>query len=43
MKLKSKPLLLVEDDSVDAMTVKRALRELHVINPIEHVENGEVV
>jgi len=41
MKLKSKPLLLVEDDSVDAMTVKRALKELHVINPLEHVENGE--
>ena len=33
--------MLVEDDSVDAMTVRRAIRELHVANPLEHVENGE--
>ena len=37
----SKPILLVEDDQVDAMTVKRALRELHVTNRVDTVENGE--
>lgn len=37
----SKPILLVEDDQVDAMTVKRALKEIHVTNPVDTVENGE--
>ena len=37
----SKPILLVEDDSVDAMTVKRALKELNVTNPLVHTLNGE--
>lgn len=41
MRIKNKPILLVEDDQVDAMTVKRALKELHVTNPLAHVENGE--
>lgn len=41
MRLTSKPILLIEDDSVDAMTVKRALKELRVSNPLQHVENGE--
>ncbi|HEY3327815.1 MAG TPA: response regulator [Novimethylophilus sp.] len=41
MRIKNKPILLVEDDQVDAMTVKRALKELHVTNPVTHVENGE--
>lgn len=41
MRIKNKPILLVEDDQVDAMTVKRALKELHVTNPLVHVENGE--
>lgn len=41
MKITSKPILLVEDDQVDAMTVKRALKELHVTNPLVHRENGE--
>jgi CheY-like chemotaxis protein len=36
-----KPILLVEDDQIDTMTVKRALKELHVANPVAHVENGE--
>ena len=35
------PILLVEDDSVDAMTVIRALKELNVGNSIVHVLNGE--
>jgi len=37
----SRPILLVEDDSVDAMTVKRALKELKVTNPLVHQLNGE--
>jgi CheY-like chemotaxis protein len=41
MKITNKPVLLVEDDQVDAMTVKRALKELKVTNPLTHVENGE--
>jgi CheY-like chemotaxis protein len=36
-----KPILLLEDDTVDAMTVKRALKELHVSNPLVRVSNGE--
>ena len=34
-------ILLVEDDRVDAMTVKRALREVNFKNPLEIVGNGE--
>ena len=36
-----KPVLLVEDDNVDAMTVKRAFKELKVLNPLVHTTNGE--
>jgi CheY-like chemotaxis protein len=36
-----KPILLVEDDSVDAMTVKRALKDLNVTNRLVHTINGE--
>lgn len=36
-----KAILLVEDDIVDVMSVKRALRDLKVSNPLFHVENGE--
>jgi len=36
-----KPVLLVEDDSVDAMTVKRAFKDLRVMNPLTHRINGE--
>ncbi len=35
------PVLLVEDDSIDAMTVRRALRELEAPNPLHHVTDGE--
>ncbi|HEY3860709.1 MAG TPA: response regulator [Verrucomicrobiae bacterium] len=34
-------ILLVEDDVVDVMSVTRALRELHVANPLTVVGNGE--
>jgi len=36
-----KPILLVEDDRVDAMTVKRALKDLNVTNLLVHTLNGE--
>ena len=36
-----KRILLVEDDQVDVMTIKRALKEIHVANPVIHMENGE--
>ncbi|WP_305909637.1 response regulator [Methylomarinum sp. Ch1-1] len=35
------PILLVEDDLVDVMTVKRAFRELEVVNVLVTVSNGE--
>jgi CheY-like chemotaxis protein len=37
----NKPILLVEDDVVDRMTVERALKEIHVVNPLQVVGNGE--
>ncbi len=37
----SKPILLVEDDIVDAMTVKRALKEINITNKLHIVNNGE--
>ncbi len=36
-----RPILLLEDDTVDAMTVKRALKDLHILNPLVRVSNGE--
>ncbi|MFQ6034733.1 MAG: response regulator [Sedimentisphaerales bacterium] len=36
-----KPVLLVEDDNVDAMTVKRAFKDLKVLNPLVLTANGE--
>lgn len=36
-----RPILLVEDDTIDAMTVKRAFKELKVTNPLAHSLNGE--
>ena len=41
MKITNRPILLVEDDQVDKMTVVRALKEIHVTNPLIHRENGE--
>lgn len=37
----SKPILLAEDDQVDAMTVERALKDLKVTNQLIHKVNGE--
>ncbi len=37
----NKPILLVEDDRVDAMTIKRALKDLKVTNRLDIVGNGE--
>jgi CheY-like chemotaxis protein len=34
-------VLLVEDDSIDAMTVQRAFRDLRVTNPLKRAVNGE--
>ena len=36
-----KPILLVEDDSVDVMTVSRAFKELKVANQLVNRLNGE--
>jgi len=36
-----KPIMLIEDDEVDAMTVKRALGDLKVSNPLVRVANGQ--
>jgi CheY-like chemotaxis protein len=37
----SKPILLVEDDDVDAMITQRALNELKVTNELVHTVDGE--
>jgi len=37
----SKPILLIEDDEVDVMTVKRALRDLKVPNQLVSTGDGE--
>lgn len=36
-----KPILLIEDDQVDAMTVERALKDLEIANKLIHRYNGE--
>jgi CheY-like chemotaxis protein len=35
------PILLVEDDSIDAMTVRRAFKDIGSARPITHVLDGE--
>ena len=37
----SKPVLLVEDDHLDAMIVTRALDDLKITNKLVHTTNGE--
>lgn len=34
-------ILLVEDDDIDAMTVRRTLRELNAPNPLDRATDGE--
>ena len=41
MRVINKPILLVEDDQVDMMSVTRALKQIHVTNPVVHRESGE--
>jgi CheY-like chemotaxis protein len=41
VRVTNKPILLVEDDQVDMMPVIRALKQIHVINKVVHLENGE--
>ena len=41
--LKNKDILLIEDDSIDVMSFKRALVRLEIKNNVRHVENGEHV
>jgi len=36
-----KPILLLEDDSIDVMTVKRAIQEINITNELIIAENGE--
>jgi CheY-like chemotaxis protein len=37
----SQPFLLVDDDDVDVMTVRRAFQELKLPNPLHRVADGE--
>ena len=37
----NRTILLIEDDMVDIMTVKRAIRELRIQNPLHVARNGE--
>ena len=37
----SRPIMLVEDDQVDAMTVERAFKELKITNDLIHKFDGE--
>ena len=37
----NKPILLVEDDEVDVMTIQRALKTLKINNPLDVTGNGE--
>ncbi len=37
----TRPILLVEDDQIDIMTIKRALKEIKVTNPLHIAGNGE--
>lgn len=35
------PILLLEDDQIDALTVKRAFKDIQINNELIHLENGE--
>jgi CheY-like chemotaxis protein len=36
-----KPILLVDDDDIDAMSVRRAFKEINITNPLVRAVNGE--
>ncbi|MDT8316784.1 MAG: response regulator [bacterium] len=36
-----KPILLLEDDAVDIMTVKRAIKDINIVNKLYVASNGE--
>lgn len=36
-----KPILLVDDDDIDAMSVRRAFKDINIGNPLIHSVNGE--
>ncbi|MBW4519388.1 MAG: response regulator [Scytolyngbya sp. HA4215-MV1] len=38
----SDPILLVEDDRIDVLNVKRGFKDIHAENPLYVAENGEV-
>lgn len=40
MKNSTLTILLVEDDKIDVITIKRALKELKILNPVVVCENG---
>lgn len=42
MKAMNQPILVVEDDDVDVMTIQRAFKEIRVMNPVVRQENGEM-
>ncbi|GAB4540219.1 MAG: response regulator [Thermodesulfovibrionia bacterium] len=35
------PIMIVDDDEVDVMTIKRALKEIKITNPLYIARNGE--
>ncbi|MGE0637347.1 MAG: response regulator [Bacteroidia bacterium] len=39
--LHTRPFLLIEDDDVDVLSLKRAFRELNIPNPLINKRNGE--
>jgi CheY-like chemotaxis protein len=41
MRMSNRPILLVEDDHVDILTIRRALKEIAVANPVVVRQNGE--
>ena len=40
MKNEKLTILLVEDDKIDVITIKRAFTELKILNPVVVCENG---
>ena len=37
----AKPILMAEDDDIDARRIRQAVEALHVANPLVHAVNGE--